>query len=293
MTALVLAVGVLAISSSAVLIRVAEAPALSVAFYRLVFSAVLMGLIAAATRSRGWRAVDWRRTGAAGVALALHFWAWMRSLDYTSVLTSTLLVTTTPVWIALFARWLPLETRLDRRGWAGLTVAVAGGAVLALGPGERGARGDAPLLGAFLALLGSWLVAVYLVLGRTVRQRVPLATYATVTNAVAAATLALIVAATGAPTTGFPTGTWLAFVALAVLPQLVGHSAMLWAVRATSASVVSLAVLFEPLGAALLAWLFLAEPPAAFELGGGAILLIGLGLVIRARPHVPRETRPR
>lgn len=274
-----LGVGVLALSSAAVLIRVADAPALSVAFYRLAFSALLLGGFAAPHGGAAWRLTDWPAVALAGTALALHFWAWMQSLALTSVASSTLLVTTTPVWIGLAARWLPGEARFSRRGWMGVGLAIAGGAVVALSAGT----GRVTLAGVGLATVGAWLVAVYLLVGRHARQRMALAPYAAATAAVAAAVTGTLALATGAPLAGFDRTTWLALVALAAVPQGIGHGALLWAVRWTGAAVVSLVVLLEPIGAALLAGVFLDEVPGPMEGVGGALLLLGVATVVRAR----------
>lgn len=293
-----LTIGVLALSSAAVLIRLADAPALTVAFYRVAFSAALMMLISGGTRRLARSDLQWRAAAFAGAALALHFWAWMRSLELTSVATSTLLVTTTPVWIAIAAPWLPDEPRLGATGWGGLAVALAGGALVSLAPALGGAsssagHGSGPW-GPLLALAGAWLMAAYLVIGRAARQRMPLNPYVTVTNMVAAVVLGAIVLATRAPTHRFSTPTWLALAGLALLPQLVGYGSLLWAVRTTGASVVALLVLLEPIGAALLAWWLLGEAPSRIEVVGGVLLLLGLVLVVRSRnPDVSRETHTR
>lgn len=286
----ILALAVLALSSAAILIRLSDAPALSTAFYRVAFSALLLAPLA--WHERNAQVVSpWREhlapTLLAGSALAAHFYVWMRSLDLTSVASSTLFVTTTPIWVALASRWLPSETPPDRRGWAGLGLALIGGAVIISGSAS-GASQAVRLPGVALAILGAWLAATYLVASRALRPHLPLGTLTFRTNAVAALTLGAIAWLTGAPWSGWGFSTWGVLLAMAIVPQLMGHNALIWGLRYFGATIIALVVLLEPVGASLLAAILFGEVPSAFEWAGGALLLAGLALA------VPRESpRPK
>jgi len=287
----VLGVGVLAISSAAVLIVGSEAPPLVTAFWRVALSTVAMGAIAAVARMRGQRdapSVAARRSAiASGLCLGLHFYAWMASLQLTSVATSTLLVTTTPIWVGLTAPWFTREAPLSARGWAGLGVALGGGALLVVAESSGGGADPA---GAGLAILGAWCAAAYLMFGKQARQQMSLATYATWANGAAAVLLATLALATDTALLPLSTQTWWMVLGLALVPQLIGHNSLLWAVRYVDASLVSVVVLLEPVGATLLAWLVFGAPPTGVEVLGGAILLVGVTLVVRARARTRAKT---
>lgn len=279
-----LSLGVLALSSAAILFRASDAPALTTAMWRVALSALLLAPLAS-LRGRG-EPIHVPATLIAGVALGLHFWTWMLSLQRTSVASSTLFVTTTPFWVALAARWLPYEQRPTRRTVAGMAISFTGGALIAVNAGS----GDAhvSLDGIALATVGAWLAAAYLVAGRVGRQTMSLARFAFGANAVAAFVLLILGLATGTTLLGWSPQTWILFLALAAVPQLIGHNALLWAVRSVGAAIVALAVLTEPVGATLLAWAIFDESPRWFELVGGALLLIGLAVAVsRAANHVP------
>lgn len=304
-TAAALTAGILALSSAAILIRLAgEAPSLTIALWRVALSAALMlpfALFTSAAPNASSAAPGTPSTTAitaalrspaaivGGVALALHFWTWMHSLTLTSVASSTLFVTTTPFWIALASPWLPHEARPTPRVLAGMGVCFAGGVVLA---SASSATGPVSAAGLAWATAGAWLAATYLVAARAGRQTHALPAFAFAANLVAALTLLPIALVTNTPLGGWATGTWLAIVALAVLPQLIGHNALLWAVRTTGAAIVALAVLTEPVGATLLAWGFLHETPSPRELVGGALLLGGLALAVARRREDPQAQSP-
>ena len=278
----ILAAAVVALSSAAILIRMSDAPALSTAFFRVLFSAAMLAPFALRDRTRG-ATVPWRQhagfTVAAGAALGMHFFVWMRSLDLTSVASSTLFVTTTPIWVALASRWLPGEDPPTLKGWMGLGVSIVGGGVIIAGTAGPSAEG-VTLAGIAYATLGAWLAAAYLIASRGLRHHVPLGTLTFRTNVVAALTLGLLVLLTGAPVLGWDATTWGVLLAMAALPQLVGHNALIWGLKYFGATVIALVVLLEPIGASLLAAVCFSEFPCLWEWIGGGLLLAGLALAV-------------
>lgn len=276
--------GVMAIASAAIFIRLSEAPALATAFYRLLFSSMLMTALLTLRRPKGPLHMPWRYTIPAGLALGAHFWLWMRSLEFTSVLVSTLFVTTTPLWLALAAPLLKDEATLSRSGWMGLCTALAGACLLALTDATTPSAGTNPLLGAFLATAGAWAIAAYLALTRRARRSVTLLPYSAATTGIGAGALFLPMLVTQTSFTQFPAQTWLWIVALAVVPQLVGHNALVWAVRFVGATTVAMVVLLEPLGSGLLAFLLFDEHPTLLHGAAALVLLAGLAVVLRSRP---------
>ncbi|MBI4497024.1 MAG: DMT family transporter [Chloroflexi bacterium] len=285
-----LAVGVLAVSSAAVLIRLASAPPLSVSAYRLLVASLVV--VPAALWS--WRQqaplLD-RRTLAeafgASVLLALHFGCWIASLMYTSVASSTVIVTANPLLVAVLT---PLLTRdpVSLRTVVGILVALGGMSVLGF---EGGRRAAGLPLGELLALLGALAVAGYYISGRRLRARLPALTYVALVYPGAAALLTLAALATGSPLAGFPAGTWGLLALLGLGPQVIGHSLLNWSLGYLPAVLVSTAVMAEPVGASALAAALLGEIPTSGELAGGLLILLGVSLALKQNT-APKASQP-
>ncbi|MEC7948814.1 MAG: DMT family transporter [Myxococcota bacterium] len=279
---LVLAVAVVAISSAAVLFRMAEGVhPIAAAFWRTGSVGLLL---APALRTGGLRSLQ-RRDGLlmalAGAFLALHFWAWLESLQHTTVLRSTLLVCLTPVWAGLL-EWLLLQERPSSRTFLGIGVALVGVGLMSL-PGAQ--PGGGSLLGDGLAVAGGVLSASYLLVGRSVRQRVGIGPYGSLVCLATAAWLLPASFAMGIPLSGFTTAACLALAGLTLGPQLLGHIGLNYAVGYLPAAVVTAAVLLEPVGAAVLGAVFLGEVPGPLEIAGAVVVLAGVGLAtLQPRP---------
>lgn len=276
-------VGLLTVSTAAIVIRYAqeEAPSLSIAAWRLTLASLLLAPavlsrhrdeLARLTRSELARAV------VSGFLLALHFATWISSLEFTSVAASVVLVSTNSLFAGLLSP-LFLREPVTRIMFAGILLSIAGSGVIALG--DVGG-GNAPLLGDLLALAGAACVAGYLMIGRTLRRKLSLLTYIFVVYGVAALVLLTIALLGRQPMNGFAPQTYGWFLYLALGPQLIGHSSFNWALRYLSATFVTVSLLGEPIGSALLAWLFLQEPPTGFEISGGALILVGIAIASRA-----------
>lgn len=288
----VLCAAVLAVSWAAPLIRLTAAPPLAIAAWRLTFaSLVLLPLFARPAARAGWRDLGPRErwiAALAGVALALHFAAWITSLRLTSVAASAVLVALSPVfaWVlsAVFLRERP-----SRLQGAGIVLGVVGAAVIALGGARSGGR--AVLLGDLLALVGAVCAAAYFVIGRRLRARLGLVAYVTPVYGVAAVVLLLWAAGRGEALGPFGPADWAIFAALAAGPMLVGHTGFNYALRYLPAYTVNVGVLAEPVGATLIAWTLpaIAEAPSAWDLAGGAVVLAGVALTLlgtgRAAPE--------
>jgi len=281
--------GVVAVSWAAPLIRFAQAPSLAISAWRLVFAAVPL-LALAVLRGRAELSSlslrTWGWLGGAGLALALHFATWIASLQYTTVASSVALVTTQPVWVTLLA-WLALSERVGRRGVAALGLCLAGSVLI----GARDfAAGGAALWGDVLAVAGALLAAVYFVVGRRVREALSLGTYVGVVYAVAAVALLAAHGVVDSPLTGFPPLTWGVLLALALVPQLIGHSLLNASVRHLSAPFVAVASLGEPVLSTLWAVPLLGERPDWVQLTGGGLAL--LGVVLMSREESARASPP-
>lgn len=289
---LLLVIAVAAVSTSAPLVRAAAAPALAIAFWRTALGVAFTGMAFTRRRPRAeLRRLDRttrRRTVLAGVLLAAHFSAWLPSISLTSVASSVALVSTIPVWTALIARHQGQQ--VDRAVWWGIAVALAGVVMLT---GVDLTVTPRALIGDLLALLGGMLAALYLTVGAGVRQQVSTAVYTTVCYSTAAVLLLVACLVGRQPLAGYDATTWLAVVAITAGPQLLGHSLVNRVLRSIDATLVAVAILFEIVGSALLAWLFLDEVPSLSAVPAGALLVAGMVMVIRAgRPTPPAELSP-
>lgn len=271
-----LAVAVLAISSSAVMVRWAEASAVALAFWRTVGGSIVLAPFAARSASGSAVRHPWFVLGA-GVALAVHFASWLASLEMTSIAASVTLVSTAPLFVALL-QWAFGGTRPPRRTWLAIAITIVGVGIITGGDRSIGSTGTSgeELAGNLLALLGAVSMAVYLVLGQRARAELGATDYAARTYAVAAVTLLPVALVTQASLLGFDSQTWLVILAMILGPQLAGHTVLNALLRRLGSLTVSLALLAEPVGASLLAWLFLDEAPPAVAWIGGPIVLAGL-----------------
>jgi drug/metabolite transporter (DMT)-like permease len=277
---LVLAIGVGAISSAAVLIREADAPALVIAAYRLGLAALPTGSLALArSRGREGEAVLQGWPLLAGAFLAAHFGFWIASVQQTSVTTSVVLVTTTPLFVGLASPFV-LGERVSTATWLGIVMATAGAALMAA---EDAGEGMGTLVGDLYALLGALFSAAYLMVGRRARPRMSWLGYIGVVYPVAAVLLVLSVLIAGEPFTGYGARTFVMFGLLALVPQLIGHSAINWALAYVPAALTAAAILGEPVGATALAAIVLHETPTGFEVGGSLLVLAGVYVALRRR----------
>jgi drug/metabolite transporter (DMT)-like permease len=278
-------VGVVAISTSPILIRLAAVPALALAFWRCLAGAAVLAPFARRGRAGGLQRGDLARLGTAGVFLAAHFALWNASLALTSVGAATTLVSCTPLFVGIGARFLGEAP--GRRTWAGIVLATVGAVVIGVsdalaGPvaGAGATTGASGLLGDVLAFAGAAAVAVYLLIGRVMRRRLPVSTYAASVYGMAAAVLLPACLLTGSSLGGYAAGSWLAVAGVVVGPQLLGHTVFNSLLTSVSATVVSVVLLIEPVGATALAWLLFHELPAAGFWVGAPLVLAGSWLAI-------------
>jgi drug/metabolite transporter (DMT)-like permease len=286
--------GILAVSTAAIFIRYAQeyAPSLVIAAYRLTLAAVLLAPVALTQKRAELGAL---RRGElvlgllSGVFLAFHFATWITSLEYTTVASSVVLVTTTPLWVALLSP-LTLKEPLTRPVLFGMGLALVGGVIVGVSDacswGAGGfscpsltdtLRGSA-FLGDLLALAGAIMAAAYILIGRRLRAKMSLISYIFVVYSMAALVLILLAKAAGQPFTGYPSPAYLWFALLALVPQLLGHSSFNWALRYVSAAYVSITLLGEPIGSTILAYFFLEETPTILKIFGAILILSGIYL---------------
>lgn len=276
-----LATAVVAISTAAVLVRLSDAPSLVLAFYRLGLATLILAPVALLHgESRralvGLNRRDAIRLAGVGLVLALHFAAWFESLSHTTVAASVVLVTLHPVFVGLASQRL-FDEGLGQPGWVGVAVALVGGVVIT-GADARLGLGNA--YGDLLALIGAAAAAAYFLAGRGYRQRMPLLAYVVPVYAASTVGLGAASLAAGREMIAYPLQEYAIFLALALVPMILGHTLLNYALGYVSAPVVATTVLGEPIGSSVLAWLILGEVPPALTALGAAIVLTGIGLVV-------------
>lgn len=278
-----------AFSVSAILIRYAvDAPGTAVAVWRTLFASAILAPFAL-VRSRGeWKefsAREWTLTLVAGVTLGLHFLAWIHSIYFTTVASAAVLVSLSPVFMGLMS-WLILRERLPHAEVIAIAVAVLGTVVLGIADArssEAAVAGADPLLGNTLALTAALLVSIYLIIGRVVRRTcswlayvVPLYVTTAVTTLVAAAVLDI-------PLFGYEPRIYLLCFSMAVIPQIVGHGSYNYLLHWFKAPTLGLAMLVEPIGASILAFILFSETPTPLAIVAMVIILFSVASVIRPR----------
>jgi drug/metabolite transporter (DMT)-like permease len=295
---LALFVGILAVSTASIFIRFAQAdaPSLVIAAYRL--SLATIGLAPFAwTRRRAELASltprDLLLALLSGFFLALHFASWITSLEFTTVASSVVLVTTTPLWVGLFSP-LILKEPLQRIVRLGLGLALVGSTIVGLSDvcGWSSAGLTCPswtqllhgraFIGDLLALAGAITAACYLMIGRSLRGRMSLLSYIFLVYGMAACVLIIAMLIRRQSPFGYPPSTYLWFALLAIVPQLIGHTTFNWTLRYLSAAYVSISLLGEPVGSTILAYLILRETPTALKVFGAILILVGIYIASRS-----------
>jgi drug/metabolite transporter (DMT)-like permease len=285
---LALVVAVLSVSTGALFIRFAGeehdggAPSLVIAFYRCAFATVALALVGWRQCLEEWPRLERRERGiaaATGVGLALHFATWITSLSYTTVASSIVIVNTTPLWVALLTPALSSDRRLRGATVAAIALSIVGCAVL--GWNDLQVAGSA-LFGDALALVGAWMCALYMLAGRKLRRSLSLFPYVIACYGIAAVVLLIVALARGHSLLGYAPEIYGWLVALALVPQVIGHSAYNYVLRYLSAAATSIATLGENVGGIVLAWWFLGEALEPRTAVGAGIVVAGMVIAVRS-----------
>ncbi len=243
----VLSLAVAAVSTAAILVRlVPDMHPVAIAFWRTAIVATLLlpSLLSRQAKRPQGQALAW--TVLAGLCLALHFWSWFASLQHTTVMRSTVLVCLTPVWAGLLG-WVGGRDRPTIMFWLGIGLALLG--VVGMSSTAITPETSTSMLGDGLALLGGMLAAIYLTIGRKIRQTSGIGPYGTMVTGACAIWLLPAAGVTGASLVPTDTHAWLVIIAMALGPQLLGHIGFNYAVKYISAAIVGAVVLLEPVGA--------------------------------------------
>ncbi len=300
--------GILIVSTASIFIRFAqrEAASIVIAAYRLTLASLILLPIALWKHGDELRALRRKQiilVILSGIFLAFHFASWITSLEYTTVASSAVLVSTTPLWVALLSPVL-LNERPARMVAIGMVVALIGGIMVGLAEacGFHSGGFTCPDAGAFfqgrafignlLALAGAFTAGLYLLVGRFLRPSMSLVVYIFTVYGMAAVSLLVMALLSGQPMTGFPGYVYLLFLALAVGPQLLGHTSFNYGLRYISASYIAVALLGEPIGSTVLAMIVLKETPAPLEVIGGGVIMLGIYLASRSQAELKPAPNP-
>ena len=285
-----LLVGIVSVSFASIFIRLADAPALVIGAYRLTIASLILTPLAWTRVRNELLSLSRRDLSLAilsGLFLGAHFASWIASLQYTSVAASVVLVSTSPLFVGIASHFLYQE-KLTPMKILGIILAMAGASIIGMG-GFEVSLGN--LWGDFLALLGAIAVSGYFLIGKALRPRLSILAYIYPTYWTAAISLILASFLAGLPFTGYSPRTYLMFLLLALVPQILGHSSFNWALRYLSSTLVTVATLGEPVGATLLAYFILREAPLPLEMIGGIIILFGIFLVSRQEEQTLQEVK--
>lgn len=290
-----LLLGVATFSFAPILIRLAQGtgmPSLLVAAGRIVVAALILTPI---TLARYWQHIQQRTLRELGLALlaglflALHFASWVTSLEYTSVLVSVVFVTSSPLWVAILETVF-LRAQLPRPVIIGLFVAIFGGMLIGLAGTLTGNEAvsldqNREFIGGALSLVGSVAVSGYMVIGRSLRAKMPVIPYIWLVYGFAGIILSIGVLVIQIPVFGYAPMGYVWILALGVFPQLIGHSSLNYAVEYLPATIVSMVTQTEPIGSAILAYFLFQEAPLPLQIVGSAIILVGVMLANRRSPN--------
>jgi len=291
---LIIPVGIAAVSTASIFIRYAQeyAPSITIAAFRLSLAALILlpyTVIKHKKELRLLSGIDIRFALLAGIFLAIHFATWITSLEYTTVTSSVVLVSTTPLWVAAMAP-IFLGEKTSLIVIAGMFVVLLGGGIIAVSdvcswlPGQffclslTGNLGSRSLFGDFLAVLGAITGAVYLIIGRHLRRKITLTPYIFLVYGTAAIILVITMFSLVGPPPIYPGRVYSWFILLALVPQLVGHSIFNWSLKYLPAGYIAVTLLGEPIGSSLLAYIFLKEMPTVVKIIGAILILIGIGI---------------
>lgn len=268
----VLIIGIIGVSTGSIFARLADAPALVTAAYRMGLAALILIPLAVWKARDELRRLSLQDIGLAilsGFFLALHFAAWISSLDHTAIANSVVLVNTIPLWVGLFT---PLISKDRIRGSTitSIIVSVMGAAIIGFGDFATGGKA---LWGDLLAIFGAVCAAVYLLCGRKLRRKLSLLSYVAICYGSAAVILWLVVLFLDLPITGYSTQTVAAFWAMALISQIIGHSSYNWSLKWFSTSLVAVSLLGEPIGSTLLAYTIFGEGLTWIKFIGGLFIL--------------------
>lgn len=290
-----LVIAIISVSTASIFIRNAqnEVPSLVIASFRLSLASIILGVFVLPSKwieIKGIIKTHYLPILISGFLLALHFSCWITSLEYTSVMSSVVLVTTTPIWVSMLSP-LVLQEKMSWQIGLGLIVALLGSIIITVSQNcsivntqficdiSNSSPGKDAIMGNLLAILGAIAAAGYVMIGRKLRKRMNLFPYIFLIYSIASIILISLSLLSGYGFDGYSKGAYFWMILLAIVPQLLGHSILNWLLGFLPAIYVAISLLGEPAGSSILAWVFLRENPTIIEIIGALLILIGILLI--------------
>jgi drug/metabolite transporter (DMT)-like permease len=277
---LFLTIGIIAISTASIFIKLCDAPVLTIATYRLMLASLILSPFVFYKKTwRGWErgALGWLLLS--GLLLSLHFAFWIASLKYTSVASSVVLVTTHPIFVGIGGLFF-IKERLGLNLILGIVLSVLGSGLI--GYGDMTLSKEA-LIGDGLALLGAMAASGYLLIGRKMRKEQGLLSYIFPVYSTAGLILILFSLIFQEPFFGYSSSTYFYLFLLALVPQLIGHTTFNWALKYLPVSMVAITILGEPVGSTILAYFILGEGLTTWKVFGGILIFAGILIALKRK----------
>ncbi len=274
-------VAMVSVGLASPLIRLASAPPVVVATYRMTISAIIFLPFLVSSHKRKVRLPvrDLLSLLLPAALLSLHFILWISSLSYTSVLASTVLVTTNPIFVPIFS-YLIFREKTKRSLFLGIIVAFAGSVLI--GVASHNAVSKTTNFGNLLALLGAMAVSLYLLVTRRLRKKFDLLSYVSVVYLFSSVILILFSLVMRQKIFGYSPRTYFYLFLIALVPQVIGHTLYNWSLKYFSPSFIAVTILGEPVFAAIFAFILLKETPLPLEIAGAVVIMLGIYLSTRA-----------
>lgn len=281
-TYLILFTGVFALSTSAIFVKLADAPSAVIAFYRLLIAGLMLFPLLALNKTARQELVNlhsdqWKQITAAGIFLALHYVLWFESLSFTSIASSTMIVCLQPLFSLALDRFISNKS-VTRNAIIGCTIALAGCVII--GWGDFQISGQS-LFGDVLAFLAGGIIALYFFLGEKVRQETSAITYSVLSYLISAMVLLAYITLIGNAFIGYTAATWQAFLGLAIISTIGGQFVFNLLLKNLPSSAVTMAILGEPIGTCILAYIILNEAISLQQFLGMAVIMIGMAIYFR------------
>jgi drug/metabolite transporter (DMT)-like permease len=287
---LILFFGVLALSTSAIFVKLSTAPAPVVATYRMMFSIILLFPALFFRKDiikeiQNLSKKQWLLGTISGAFLALHYVLWFESLNYTSVASSTIFVTLQPLF-AFTGGYFFFGERLKGFAIGGGVLAIVGSFIIGWGDFNVG---GSSLFGDVLALIAAGTITVYFLIGQKLRKALSLIPYVLI--AYSSSTIFLLAHSLilGYSLTGYPSSDWLCFFGLAFVSTILGQTILNWLIKWMNASTISMSILGEPVGTCILAYFILGNIITIHQLVGSIIILFGIFLFLKYNEPVEKE----
>jgi drug/metabolite transporter (DMT)-like permease len=273
-----LPIGIVAISTASIFIKLCEAPVLIIATYRMMLASLMLMPFACYKKTwRGWKRSEMGWVFLSGLFLSLHFAFWIASLKYTSVASSVVLVTTHPIFVGI-GSWLFLKERIGMNLVLGIALSVLGSGLISYG--DMSLSKEA-LMGDGFALLGAIAASGYLFVGRKMRKDRDLFSYIFPVYSAAGLILILLSLIFEKSFFGYSPSTYFFLFLLALIPQLIGHTTFNWALKYLPASMVAVSILGEPMGSSILAYFILGEGLTIWKVLGGISIFAGILVALK------------